>query len=91
MVGQGDLNGDAKRLDTGFKCEPGKWYKVTLRIDATKRTWEFFVDDKRFQAPEPLRFRAKAAYLNYINFLVDGGVYIDDLRVTHLPDAGKDR
>jgi hypothetical protein len=26
-------------------------------------------------------------YLDYINFLVEGGVYIDDLRVTPLPDA----
>jgi hypothetical protein len=78
-------------LDTGFKCLPGRWYKVTLRIDVPKQTWEFFVDDKRFEPPKPLPFRAKAAYLDVINFLVEGGVYIDGLRVTRWPDAEKDR
>jgi hypothetical protein len=76
--------------DTGLKCEPGRWYKVTLRIDVPKQTWEFFVEDQRFESPKPLPFRAKVQYLDYINFLVEGGVYIDDLRVTRLPDpAGK--
>jgi serine/threonine protein kinase len=71
--------------DTGFKCVPGQWYKVTLRIDVAKHTWEFFVDDKRFESPKPLGFRGKVQYLDYINFLVEGGVYIDALRVTRLP------
>ena len=76
--------------DTGFKCEPGRWYKVTMRIDVPKQTWELFVDDKRFESPKPLKFRAKVEYLGCINFLVgQGGVYIDDLRVTRLPDAEK--
>jgi hypothetical protein len=75
---------------TGIKCVPGKWYKVTLRIDVAKHTWEFFVDGKRFESPKPLGFRGKVNYLDYINFLVEGGVYIDDLRVTRLPDAEKD-
>jgi hypothetical protein len=81
--------------DTGVKCEPGRWYKVTLRIDVPKQTWEFFVDDKRVGAPKPLArplgFRARVQYLDYINFLVEGGVYIDALRVTRLPDAEKGR
>jgi hypothetical protein len=72
--------------DTGFKCLPGRWYKVTLRVDVAKQTWEFFVDDRRFESPKPLGFRTKVEYLDYINFLVEGGVYIDDLRVTRLPD-----
>src|SRR5262249_23198207 len=33
--------------DTGFKILPGRWYKVTFRIDVPKQTWEFFLDDKR--------------------------------------------
>lgn len=69
-------------LDTGFKCEPGRWYKVTLRIDVAKQTWDFFVDDKRFESAKPLAFRGVVPYLDAINFLVEGGVYIDDLRVT---------
>jgi hypothetical protein len=77
--------------DTGFKILPGRWYKVTLRIDVPKQTWEFFVDDMRFESPEPLKFRARVAYLDVINFLVEGGVYIDALRVMRLPEAEKER
>jgi hypothetical protein len=75
----------AQNKDTGFKCVPGQWYKVTLRIDGEKETWEFFVDDKRFESPQPLKFRGKVAYLDAINFLIEGGVYLDALRVTELP------
>ena len=75
-------------LDTGFKCEPGRWYKVTMRIDVPKQNWELFVDDKHYDAPKPLKFRAKVEYLSCINFIVgQGGAYFDDLRVTRLPDA----
>jgi serine/threonine protein kinase len=77
--------------DTGFKCLPDRWYKLTLRVDVPKETWEFFVDDKRFEAPKPLPFRAKVAYLDVINFLVEGGVYIDDLRVTRLADKAGEK
>src|SRR5262249_41720098 len=68
--------------DTGLKCVPGRWHKVTLRVDVATQTWEFFVDDKRFESPKPLPFRAKVQYLDYVNFLVEGGVYFDALRVT---------
>jgi hypothetical protein len=78
------------RGNTGIKCVPGQWYKVTVRIDVEKHTWEFFVDDKRFETPEPLKFRGKVPYLDYINFLVEGGVYFDDLRVTGPPGSQKE-
>jgi hypothetical protein len=74
--------------DTGFKIVPGQWYKVTFRIDVPKQTWEFFLDDKRFESPQPLKFRAKVEYLDVINFLAgDGVAYIDALRVTRLPET----
>jgi hypothetical protein len=78
--------------DTGFKIVPGRWYKVTFRIDVPKQSWEFFLDDKRFESPQLLQFRAKVQYLDVINFLGgEGGAYIDALRVTRLPeDATKD-
>src|SRR5262249_18296541 len=89
--GAGDGKFSVHGLDTGFKCVPGRWYKVTRRIDVPNHTWEFFVDGRRFEAPRPLRFRGKVAYLDFINFLVEGGVYIDALRVTRLPGAGANR
>src|SRR5262249_36994667 len=84
-----DGRGGMARLDTGFACVPGRWYKVKLRIDVPKHTWEFFVDDRRFESPQPLRFRGKVQYLDYINFLVEGGVYIDALRVTRVAGGGR--
>jgi uncharacterized protein involved in high-affinity Fe2+ transport len=77
--------------NTGLKCVPGQWHKLTLHIDVPSHTWEFFVDGKRFESPQPLQFRGKVAYLDAINFLVEGGVYVDDMRVTQLPDMTKDR
>jgi hypothetical protein len=78
--------------DTGFKCEPGRWYKVTMRIDVPKQNWELFIDDKHYDAPKPLKFRYKAEYLSCINIIVgQGGAYFDDLRVTRLPDEEKER
>ena len=83
FVRDGDGNGGGPMLDTGFPCKPGQWYKVTLRIDVAKRTWEFAVDDKRFEPSRPLGFRTKPAFLDGINFSVEqGAVYFDALRIT---------
>ena len=77
-------------VDTGFKCEPGRWYKVTMRIDVPKQNWELLVDDKPFAPTKPLGFRAKVTHLSCLNFIVgEGGAYIDAVRVTRLPDAAK--
>jgi hypothetical protein len=90
IVGHGNLNGDFSRwIETELPCLPGRWYKVKVRIDVPTRTWEFFLDDKRFPAPHPLNFRAKATYLDYVNFLVAGGVYVDAVRVTRVTGADK--
>lgn len=77
---------DAAAKHTGFKCVPGQWHKLTLHIDVSAQTWEFFVDGNRYDSPQPLRFRGDVAYLDAVNFVVEGGVYIDQLRVTRLPD-----
>jgi hypothetical protein len=74
--------------ETGFACRPGKWYKVTVRVNVPKRQWEFAVDDKRFVPPQPLQFRNRdEPQIDTIAFLcrTGPGVYIDDLRVTRLP------
>jgi hypothetical protein len=86
-----DARGARATLDTDFKYVPGRWYKVTLRIDVPKHTWQFFVDDRPFVVAQPLRFRGKVPYLDYINFLVEGGVYIDALRVTRVSDTENKR
>jgi len=81
-VMDGDENGGGPMLDTGLLCEPGKWHKVTLRVDPAKRRWDFFVDDKQFLPSRALGFRTKVDSLDVINFLVEGGVYIDAVRIS---------
>jgi hypothetical protein len=73
--------------DTGIKCEPGRWYKVTLRIDVPGQTWDFFVDGRRYESAKPLTYRARVEYLAHLNFIVVGHAYLDDLRVTRLEAA----
>src|SRR5262245_51767152 len=73
LVTDGDEKSAGPLLDTGFACKPGKWYKLTLRVDVAKRTWEFLGDDRRFVPPRPLGFRTRAEYLDVVNFLVEGG------------------
>jgi hypothetical protein len=77
-------------IDTGFKCEHGRWHKVVVRVDVPDRTWELFVDDKQFRPGQPLSFRnPNAEFLDVINFLVEGGVFVDAMRVSRLPSATK--
>jgi hypothetical protein len=76
--------------DSGFKSVPGQWHKVTMRIDIPKQNWELFVDDKHYDGPQPLKFRAKVESLSCLTFIVgEGGVYIDDVRVTRLPSPAE--
>jgi hypothetical protein len=83
-AGDGKFTGN-EVPDSGFKCVPGQWHKVTMRIDIPKQNWELLVDDKPY--PKPLKFRAKVESLSCLTFIVEGGVYLDDVRVTRLPDA----
>ena len=86
-IGQGrfSVRDRESMVDTGFACKPGQWYKVTVRANVPQRTWDFAVDDKRFVPKRPLRFREDVTFVNRLNFLVEGGVYIDDIRFTRLP------
>ena len=64
---------------------------MTLRVDVPHKEWQFFVDDKKFETPNPLRFRSGETSLDTIRLQCEtqAGVYIDALRVTRLPAAEK--
>src|SRR5262249_43127379 len=49
----GVLGDDDKWRATGFLSEPGKWHKVTLRVDVPRNEWQFFVGGQKFQTPRP--------------------------------------
>jgi hypothetical protein len=80
-VCDGDGKGSVETVDTGWACQPNTWHKVTLRINVADGTWEFLVDDRGLARPRPLRFRARVEYLDTINFLAEGGIYIDAVQV----------
>jgi hypothetical protein len=71
-------------METTLECKPGKWYKVTLRVDVRKHTWDFLVDGNKFKSPEPLRFRTKQEALDTVRLQAErpAGFYLDALRIT---------
>ena len=73
-------------------CEPDTWYKVTVKIDVPSRTYEFFIDDKKFEHA-PFKFRGKADVIGELRYLTEKpeGVFIDAVRVSPLKDESKQR
>ena len=83
--GIGDAPDDPYLENTGFTWTPDVWYKVSLHIDVADQTWEFFIDDQKYNAPDPLGFRGSPSVLDGLNFLpaeYGSGVYIDNIQVT---------
>jgi hypothetical protein len=60
-------------------------------VDVPHHEWQFFVDDQKFETPKPLHFRSDEASLDTIHFQCETqtGIYIDELRISRLPDADK--
>jgi hypothetical protein len=87
---EGDERGDGKWIDTDIACIPGRWYKVTQRVDVAKREWEFFVNGNKFPGG-PWHFRFKVEYLIDIDYLTETqpGAYIDALKIGPVPDPSK--
>jgi hypothetical protein len=78
---------------TGFTWTPDVWYKISLHVDVGDQTWEFFVDDQKYNAPDPLGFRGNPPWLDYldgISFLSEtsgaSGVYIDNIQICEIPE-----
>jgi hypothetical protein len=87
---EGNERGDGRWIDTDIACIPGRWYKVTQRVDVAKREWEFFVNGKQF-AGGPWHFRFKVEYLIDIDYLTETqpGAYIDALKIGPVADPSK--
>ncbi len=80
--GRGSTNGEF----SGFTWEPNTWYKVSLIVDPAEQTFEFLVDDQRYDAPDPLGFRGSPASIDHISYLTNTLLYIDDIRITAVPE-----
>ena len=71
--------------NTGLSLTPGVWHLVQVDIDPTARTWNFFVDGVRYNAPDPLGFRGQPTSLDGIEYLNEiaapSGSYLDAVTV----------
>ncbi len=82
----GNGSGGGPMLDTGFDVTPMEWQKVSLLIDPTTLSYEFYVDDQRFNASTPLHFRSNMASINHLNYLSNQEAWIDGIRVVVVPE-----
>jgi hypothetical protein len=91
MVLDGNEQGDGKWPDTGLRFTPDKWHKVTLRINPAERTWEFQVDDSKYQPASPLRFRTRQSAMDTLDYHSEtqAGAYIDAVRVLRRTEESK--
>jgi hypothetical protein len=89
LVVDGHEDGSTPLLDTGFLWTPGTYQAIRIDINTVARTWDFFVDGVRYNAPHPLRYRDAPTYLDMIDILsyIGGpnGTYIDAITVTRNP------
>jgi hypothetical protein len=73
-------------LDTGFLWTPGAYQTIRIDVNTAARTWDFFVNGVRYNAPHPLRYRDAPTFLDQIDILsyIGGpnGTFIDALSVT---------
>jgi hypothetical protein len=77
----GDQKGSGNWTDMGDGYKADTWYKITIRVDLTKKRWSMLVDDK--EVGSDLGFRTDQSEFQEINYLIEhkGGAYIDALRI----------
>jgi hypothetical protein len=87
LVFDGTATGGGKELDTGLRCEPGRWHKVVLRADHAKGKWELTVDGKTYNPGRLLGLRSAGVLLSELTYVSDtpAGAYVDALVVTLAP------
>ncbi len=84
----GNGNGDGGYESTGLTWEPMQWYKVSLLVDPTTQTYDFFVDDQKYDAPDPLGFRGNPQSIFFIEYLTSEAIWIDQIRIAEVPEPG---
>lgn len=90
QVLDGTENGVGVLENTGFNWSPGSYQRIRIDINTVTRTWDFYVNGVRFNAPDPLGFRGQPTFLDEINFLATtgspNGTYVDALYVGAVPE-----
>lgn len=87
--GVGDGAAVAPQEFSGFTWEPDVWYKINIVGDVASQTWEFFVNDERYDAPDPLGYRGIPSVIDRIRFLSEGSgpVYLDAVTIVPEPSS----
>jgi Calx-beta domain len=69
--------------DTGIAVPINTWTKVSLLIELASQTYDFFINDVQFNAPDPLGFRGDPPNLDTVALLLQdpAGYYLDDLDI----------
>ncbi len=85
--GVGDGAAVAPREFSGSTWEPDVWYKINIVGDVATQTWEFFVNDVRYDAPDPLGFRGTPSMLDRVRYLSEGSgpVLLDAVSIVPEP------
>ena len=68
-AGDGDGLGNVTLENTGIAIQPGQWQKVSLLIDPGTKTYQFYVDGRPYEAPDPLGFRGNPASIETVDYL----------------------
>jgi hypothetical protein len=87
LVYDGNGSGGGREVDTGLRCESGRWHKVVVRIDPARRKWELSVDDRKYDAGHLLGFRFNTPGLREVSYRSDSpaGACVDAVVVTRAP------
>ena len=84
----GDGQGGGTMEDTGILLRPMEWQKVATRIYPETKAYEFFVDDQKYDAPDPLDFRGDPGWIDRVDYLAQTDAWLDAVRVSVIPEPG---
>ena len=79
VVWDGNGSGSVVAEETGFTWDAMQWYKVALHVDPITQTFDFFVDDQKYEAPDPLGFRGTISSVFFMEYLTNKTVWVDQL------------
>jgi hypothetical protein len=86
LAGKGDGSAGPSDWRDAFEFKPGVWYKVTVVIDVPGQSWEFYVNDKKFETDKPLGFREAPKWIDIVDYLFSTPFDLDAVEVVQLSE-----
>ena len=87
-VVDGDGQGSGVLEETGIFVHSLTWHHVVLLMDTNAGTYEFFVDGKKYESPDPLGFVGTPQSLNYVYYEARNEVWMDGLQIRPVQEDG---